>query len=172
MSPISVSTLLNDVFIECCISLFDGLGCDVEPAEPNESMLAGAPFGYIDAGTDDLELTVALRLPLSVLVLTYPIVEGVTDDTLEDWISELSNQLVGKIKRALLRYDCHLKIGLPTTLFGADINEGAHQFASWVLVDRELCECRLALEIFNPQLTLSPVSDAQDDANEGELEFF
>ncbi len=176
MSQFETTSVLRDIFVDSCISLFDSLGCDVSPVEPDEEALGDAPFGLIDAGSDDLEFTIALRLPLSVLVMTYPLAEEATDETLEDWISELSNQLIGRIKRGLLQYDHQVKIGLPMALFGADIEEAmpaaAMQFSAWLSVDRELCECRMALEIFNPALVLTQVSQDDGSSSEGELEFF
>lgn len=170
---------VNRIFVESCISLFEGFGCKAHEIEADPADLHAAPFGYIDAGSDDLELTVALRMPLSVLMLTYPSMDGVVtadEETLEDWISEMTNQLIGKIKRHLLQHDCIIKIGLPMALFGADIEEampsGAEQRSTFLDVDHELCECRLAIEIFNEDMEFSAEAHETDSGNEGDLEFF
>lgn len=179
MSRDTIIDIVNGIFVDSCTSLFEDLGCSVDKVASNPDALAGAPFGYIDAGSDDMEITAALRLPLSVLVMTYPISEdGVTPDeeTLEDWVSELTNQLIGKIKRRLLQHDCTIRIGLPMALFGASIDEAmpnsAIQLSTYMDVDKTLCECRLAIEIFNEDMPFR--FDAQEDTggSGGELEFF
>lgn len=178
MSRDTIIGEVHRIFIDCCTHLFVELGCEVNEVEGDPDELAGAPFGYIDAGSNDLELTVALRLPLSVLILTYPVIDGASspdEATLEDWVSELTNQLIGKIKRRLLQHDCTIKIGLPMALFGANIDEAmpadAVQLATFLTVDHELCECRLAIEIFNDDMVFAAAVEEADDSG-GELEFF
>lgn len=179
MSHDAIIDIVNGIFVDCCTTLFEELGCAVEKVASNPEALKGAPFGYIDAGSDDMEITVALRLPMEVLVMTYPICEDALNPdeaTLEDWVSELTNQLIGKIKRGLLLHDCTIKIGLPMALFGANIDEAmphsAIQLSTYMDVDKTLCECRLAIEIFNEDMAFT--MDAQEDTGSsgGDLEFF
>lgn len=179
MNQNTIIDIVNEIFVGCCVNLFEELDCTVETVKPDPEALSGSPFGYIDAGSDDLEITVALRLPMSVLVMTYPICEDAMnpdEETLEDWVSELTNQLIGKIKRRLLQHDCLLRIGLPMALFGASLDDAmppsAIQLSTYMTVDKALCECRLAIEIFNENMEFSLNAQEDSGSSGGELEFF
>lgn len=179
MNTNAIVNILNEIFVSSCTNLFEELDCKVETVDGDQAALEGAPFGYIDAGSDDLELTVALRLPMTVLVMTYPICEDALnpdEETLEDWVSELTNQLIGKIKRRLLQHDCLLRIGLPMALFGANLDDAmppsAIQLSTYMTVDKALCECRLAIEIFNENMEFSLNAQEDTGSSGGDLEFF
>jgi len=51
-----------------------------------------------------------------------PNIIDLDDESLEDWISELSNQLIGRLKAKRLKYDMQIDLGLPTSYFGADLD--------------------------------------------------
>jgi chemotaxis protein CheX len=51
-------------------------------------------------------------------------------DDLGDWAAELTNQLLGRIKRALLSYGVALQVGTPTVIFGRDMHVVSRRDAS------------------------------------------
>ena len=174
---------IQGLFKDSCTELFGSLNCEVAIGEQNGESFEEVPIACIDAGSGDVEFLIALQLPLSILAMTYPVTEGITmvrEDYLEDWISELSNQLIGRLKRKLTSHECNVDIGLPTTYFGAELESllsanGANSERKTYFfdIDGELCACSIALEVFNDATSyvIDPNSH-DDDQNEGELELF
>lgn len=171
---------LCDLFESSCIELFSGLNCQIQKLAADDSIMGKAPIAYIDAGSEDIELFVALHVPFSVLTMTYPefaaeSIMAVSEEVLEDWISELANQLMGRFKHKLLQNSCQITIGLPDLLYDGQSDQlpvkhlVPHHF--FFDVDREIVKCSLYLQILNPNLTLAP-SQEDEGPGEGELEFF
>ncbi len=172
---------IDSLFIDSCRAMFESLGCTtklttgIDPLE-----LSGSPIACIDAGSEDIEILIALQLPLEVLALTYPAKDGlisIEERSLEDWISEIANQLIGRIKARLLEHDCAVNIGLPVTYFDIDINELLSDQKSLVHyyfdVDNQICGFSISIELFNDGLSFS--IEANNDVNlqeGGELELF
>ncbi len=171
----TVSTI-EDLFATSCVELFQGLGCAVSVPD-TAGFIEGAPVAHIDAGSDDLELTIVLKVPHSVLSLSYPDADNIVsldDAKLEDWISELSNQLVGKLKNKLLELGCRIKIGLPTSFFDAEDEvevQGDYCTTYQFDIDSELLECSLYLDVHNMDIVLAD-EPVMETASEGELELF
>lgn len=172
---------IQNLFLECCSTLFQELGCQTYLSEefgPDD--LSTAPIACIDGGSDDVEFMVALQLPLEVLAMTYPIEEGIVtieENRLEDWISELSNQLIGKLKSRLIEHDCYVTIGLPTSYFGADVDEllaeNSNMIHYYFDIDGQACGCSISIEIFDDAMSFSIEANKDIDLQEGgELEFF
>jgi len=108
MNSIEVVQGIEGLFEAVCVSLFESLNCTVRRIKNANNEPVDAPIACIDAGSIDLELMTGLELPMSVLSLTYP-VEGDTREVgeahLGDWIGELSNQLIGRLKVELSDHD-------------------------------------------------------------------
>lgn len=173
---------IQGLFLECCKNLFENLGCltTLVPAD-DELNLNDCPIACIDGGSEDIEFMVALQLPLEVLALTYPIANGITtieEDRLEDWISEMSNQLIGRLKAKLIEHDCYVNIGLPTSYFGADVGELLAQNSSQVDyyfdLDGQICGCSISIEVFDDAMSFSiePNQSVDLQSEDGELELF
>jgi len=170
------------LFEEACAQLFESLNCQVAEIEPSARTIIGAdvPIACVDAGSEEIEFLIAMQLPLSVLTMTYPVLEGVTlvkEDRLEDWISELSNQLVGRLKRKLISHECPVVLGLPTTYYGADLEvllqNNTERLTYYFGIDGEICACTIALEVFNDATNyVLDANDHEGEQNEGELELF
>jgi len=171
---------LVDHFETACVELFESLKCDVSRIEENEEAVMSIPIACIDAGSEDLELLLSLRIPISVLSLTYPIQEdivGMDEVILEDWLSELSNQLMGKMKKKLLVYGLDLQTGLPNSYFGTDINELLPDDFETVFlyfdIDHEICSCSISVGIFNQEMIFERQAVVSEDQTvESELELF
>lgn len=174
-------TTICDLFDASCIDLFSSLDCDVVKRAEADVQIANAPIAYIDAGNEDLEVVIVLHIPLTVLTMTYPefaadSIMAVSEEALEDWVSELANQLVGRFKNKMISYGCTLKIGLPAMYY--DESDallpivGLDPHPRIFDIDKEPVECSLYLQVLNPQLTLTPPAEGDTGTGEGELEFF
>lgn len=172
---------IHELFVSSCTELFGSLDCTVHAHEGEEILLERAPIAYIDAGSEDLEALIVLHIPLSVLTMTYPefaadSIMSVSEEALEDWISELANQLVGRFKNKLITYGSVVKIGLPAMYYDSRDAElpiwGHEPFRCFFDVDKEFMECSLYLQLINKDLTLTPPAEGDTGTGEGELEFF
>ncbi len=170
---------LTRIFEESCLELFTGFGCNIQKTD--EAMPEGTddPVAMVDAGSPELEIAVILRLPVNILALTYPAgaeITQVSEEVLEDWIAEISNQLIGKIKNRLLTYGVRLTLGLPNAYFGVDmadmITEGRHCMVSVFDIDNELLEVVLLMDILDDTLDLTTPPQEDDGPGGGELELF
>jgi len=179
MRQIQVVECVQDVFKGVCQDLLESLDCKVSLIDDAEQ-IDDCPIACVDAGSDEIEFMIALQLPTAVLAMTYPVGDSITtieENRLEDWISELSNQLVGRLKNKLIEHDCYVDLGLPTSYFGADVeqllNENTHQASYYFDVDGEVCGCSVSIEVFDEALSFSiDVNEDLDLQEEGEMEFF
>lgn len=181
-----MQSVFSELFAECCQEMFRGLDCEITAkgniSADTEMIIAGSPTSIIDAGSEDIELNLIMRMPYTVLAMTYPVSElgiaGVPDEMLEDWLSELGNLLMGKIKSRLARHQCEISMGLPTNYFGGEIEElpleeGAERFDFAFDLDHELCGCVLDVSIYNPDLQFNlEEGEDEEEVVEGELELF
>lgn len=177
----ATAAVIRDQFELSCVELFSSLDCTVFKHDSVDMEMDSAPIAFIDAGSEDLEVVIVLHVPLSVLTMTYPefaaeSIMAVSEQVLEDWISELANQLVGRFKNKMISHGCRLKIGLPAMYYDSgDATlpiEGHEPFRFFFDIDKELVECSLYLQLFNPDLQLSQPEEDSNGAGEGELELF
>ncbi len=178
--PAETAQRIQNAFETSCIELFRSLDCNVTKLAENADTLQDAPLTYIDAGSEDMEIVVVLRAPLPVLSITYPGFDlndilSVSEAQLEDWISELVNQLVGRFKNKMLNFGCNLQIGLPEMLYnapGVKLPVAKHDaYRCCFDIDKERIECSLYVQLINQNLVLTPQHN-NDGASEGELELF
>ncbi|MCG8670814.1 MAG: hypothetical protein MI867_15495 [Pseudomonadales bacterium] len=170
---------IHRLFEESCTELFQGLGCNIKQIEAPDDQSEQVPIAVIDAGSSELEVVVLMLLPVRVLALTYPTREEIItvfETTLEDWISELSNQLIGKLKNRLLNYGITLQLGLPAAYFGDELenlmpNHG-HLEHFYFNVDNQLFECVVSIDFLSDVLELVCQTDNDNNINTGDLELF
>lgn len=174
---------IESLFEACCKEQFESLNCkahDVVPSDADFERLNAEPTALIDAGSNDLELVVALQIPLSVLAMTYPLQDSISnasEEILEDWLSELSTRLIGRLKSKLLKHNCTVTLGLPQKYFGLSINEllpeGGSKHYLFYAIDGEICACNLSVEIFNDNVSFTEEENQELNLSaEGDLEFF
>lgn len=173
--------IIRELCSSVCFELFDSLDCvAMATDEAHEPELDGAPIANIDVASNDLEITLNLRLPTSILALTYPVTGSITnvgEEELEDWLSELSNQFMGRLKAKLYSRQCNVSLGLPRSHFDTNIDEllieGGHHEFLYFMVDQEPCGCALTVELFNEDLCIGdqPFEDPHS-ASEGDIELF
>jgi len=184
MQAKDVVNQIECLFEAACLGLFGSLNCTVSRVYPDvyelENGMHDAPIACIDAGSSDVELITGLQIPMSVLALTYPVqgeITGVNEERLEDWISELSNQLIGRLKSKLIAHNCQVSLGLPTTYFGTEIDNllvgECDKKSMYFDLDGEVCACHISIETFSDDLLFSHEVDENIDVlAEGEIELF
>lgn len=170
-------TIIGEMLKSSCTSLFQYYGCEASfrgiIAQSEESHTLGA----IDAGCDDFELSLILNIPFSILALSYPCQGSVVElpeAQLEDWLLELANQLMGKVKIRLQKQRFVIKLGLPDSYFDVDGTTKNSLITSHVgyvfEVDGVSMECWLHVDIKNHAIQLE--LDSGEDTHSGEIEFF
>tara|TARA_R110001592_G_scaffold296139_1_gene566467 strand:- start:20575 stop:21117 length:543 start_codon:yes stop_codon:yes gene_type:complete len=175
-----VTNCIQDIFLECCRNLFHSLDCNTNLLAGCSANLDQSPIACIDAGSEDVEFMIALQLPIQVLALTYPVADAITsveENRLEDWLSELSNQLIGRLKAKLIEHDCYVNLGLPLSYFGAQIDEllaqNSVQEDYYFDVDHEICRCSISIEVFDEAMIFSiEKNNSINMQEEGEMELF
>ncbi len=179
LSPEDVFPHIQTIYRESLIELFSGLNCEVEQVNDLDRELTEEPIARIDCGSSELEFTILVRIPMSVLALTYPApkVIEIDESELEDWISEISNQLLGKIKARLAKHECDVNIGLPSAFFDCTMAslmpDGGLTSGFYFLIDNEPCETLLCMEAFEDRIQFNLEETEQEDPfADGEMEFF
>jgi CheY-specific phosphatase CheX len=99
---------------EACRTLFQAYGVELTEIDPNEAsadtFLLGAVIGFSGPG---LRGTIILASTEMALKDSNP-----TDGSLRDWIAELANQLVGRVKNRLLRDGVDVYVTTPVVMRG------------------------------------------------------
>ncbi len=135
--------------------------CHLQPTDPSV---------YISAGNDHLKITLLMRVPHAILHNTLPAMEvyaAMEDEILEDWLLEMSNRLLCRIKNKLLDHDCNLKMGLPKAtnvkiraLFDAQTTALCSRY---FMLDSKVLESHLRVDILEPDFTLSRFEDEDEE---------
>ncbi|MCG8671324.1 MAG: chemotaxis protein CheX [Pseudomonadales bacterium] len=169
----------GEIFESCCCELFEPMAVSFTRVDPGEHLDEEDPIGVLDAGSQDVEITLCLQLPMHVLSLTYPssggTITNVSEEALEDWVAELCNQLIGKIKNNLLKFGVRMNIGLPSAYFGADLAEvlpQGTQLVYYFSIDGEVLAATLVVDIKDDGLVLQEESGFDEGPGGGELELF
>ena len=164
-----------ELFDSTCVKQFESLGCEVAVVESqghSEAVLSA----YIEAVSEDVSVMLCLNVPRALLVKTMPFVdEGKNDELIIDWLLELSNRFLGRLKNKLVDHGCSLKMGLPK--FCVDTKKqqalaGKYTQADrYFKVDSSLMECCLFIDVSSNAEPLSEYEDEDEDwFEESELE--
>ncbi len=99
---------------EACVDLFQAYGVPLDEVDPNSpsdaTLLLTAVIGFTGPGLRGTCILASTEHPLKQ---SNPIA-----GSLRDWIAELSNQLVGRIKNQLLRYGAEVYVTTPVVMRG------------------------------------------------------
>jgi len=173
---------IRDLFELTCIELFQQMDCTVKRLDDADVDVnaEALPMARIDAGAEDFELMISLRVPYSTLAMTYPVQEDIAsldEAQLEDWVSELSNRVVGKLNQGLIRHGSGLKIGLPNAHFSycvdEDISDNWETFIFCFDIDSEWFEAAISIELLGSSIVFSESGNDNPSAvGEGEIDFF
>ena len=166
--------LLTTTFIE----FFQQLSCNIKQIDTPSNDITDSPAACIDVGSDELEIMVLLKIPMSVLALTYPSsdsIMGVSDEALEDWIAEMTNQLIGRFKNKMIQHDCHFHLGLPSSYFGVNCDsllpENFQYAELFFNIDNEIIKCKLALDTLKEDVQFNRAANDDNNYDSGEIEF-
>jgi CheY-specific phosphatase CheX len=114
-----------DVIRECAIALMEGCNLDlVLESQDREEMPHVHHTGYaglIGFGGTEMRGSIVLYLDESLVRASRPPTIGeaaVQDPALRDWTGELANQLLGRAKNMMLRYEVKIGMGVPTAISG------------------------------------------------------
>ena len=173
-----VISILDAMLIEDSEMLFEHFGCEIAYLGSTVRELDRSTVGVIDAGCDELELSLVLNIPFSILALSYPTKDDITElpeAELEDWVLELSNQIMGKLKNRLVAQGLMVKLGLPEAFFNGydgapDSYKESHKCFSFE-VDQVPMEFWMHVDVKEPIEALTK-DEEDDDAFSGEIEFF
>jgi CheY-specific phosphatase CheX len=123
--PLDLGQLLTDVTAAAAAELFGRYGVAVHRADDSEEPVSPEFFlcSVIGFSGRDLRGTMVLALTEELSGLSNPIAGADAGPTAgpeirRDWVGELSNQLLGQIKLALLRYGVEIYMNLPAVLHG------------------------------------------------------
>ncbi|MFT7184925.1 MAG: hypothetical protein ACI84K_000292 [Pseudohongiellaceae bacterium] len=164
-----------ELFDSTCIKQFESLGCDIAKVESqghSEDVLRA----YIDASSENMKVMLCLNVPRQLLLDTMPFDDGGGDDSLQvDWLLELSNRFLGRLKNKLVDHGCELKMGLPKfcvdTAMQASLKDKFTQASRYFEVNNKIMECCLFLDISSGAEQLSEYEDEDEDwFEESELE--
>ena len=106
---------LFELFEHSCLDVFDSLGCEAVKVESFQEE-KHPPCAWIEAASDELQMVLLLRGPISIIEQTHPAAQqsySISQEDLDDWIAELANRFMGQLKNKLLVYDHCLKMGMP-----------------------------------------------------------
>ena len=188
MAVNDVTLKIVALFDEACIDQLESMGCIIKRVD-KPSEWGGFLSAYIKAESDDLSLNLLINMPAPLLAQTMPSggQYNIADPELQkDWLLELANRFVGRLKNKLLRRGCILKIGIPASLENESQSEGylgaistnkifsankilrCYEISGDVASD--VMECRLYIDINNENLELLDDSSEDDSYEEGSLE--
>ena len=114
---IQLATHVADLTASCCVELFAAYGVTLESSsagfiDSDEVLLSGV-IGFVGAELRGTCLLVANRSPIE---LSSP-----QKDLTRDWVGELTNQLVGRLKRKFLGFALDVALTTPVVLSGVHL---------------------------------------------------
>jgi hypothetical protein len=110
---------IDDLVFDCCRELFSAYELDVHPRSRSEfpSPEELALCGVMGFGGKEMRGALVLAATREPLERTNP--GGLTSQ--RDWICELANQLMGRVKNRLLSYQVEIHLATPAGLSGDNL---------------------------------------------------
>jgi len=158
---------IEAVVTACCVELFSDYGVEISLAHDHRSDSNLAFCGVIGFTGNDMRGSLLLACSREPLTLAGDNVHGI-----RDWLAELANQMIGRIKNRLIALGTVIYCSTPIILRGEHLapldNQPRPQLfhanggvvSVWFDVD------------LNPELVLSETPDASATAREGEALLF
>lgn len=150
------------------VELFASSSVKVQPASAMPVLDRVAVIGFGGGG-----LRGSLGLGVST-ALIEKLVGGGTERQ-DDWLSEMANQLLGRVKNRLLRHGVTITIALPMVLRGlrVEIVGASKELWAYPFDTSDGALCVWVDVLADPEFVLAPMSDeALDIPSEGELILF
>jgi hypothetical protein len=171
MSAMDSQEIITNITCEACLSLFQDYALPLQPAQASEQSLDPELLfcSVIGFGSDQMRGTLVLATTSEPLGRTSP-VQGAP---LREWVAELSNQLLGRIKRQLMDRGVNLLLSTPIVLRGERLHPmPAKEAQPLTFVCEGGCVCVWMDAVINPGVDLSQVQKADDSVGEGESLLF
>lgn len=172
-SASGVGGSIDALVLGALVDLFEAYGVAVAPSPPVAELQppqvpelsAGIVFSRPGAASGYLTLSA----PDSLVRLTRG---GVSADLRADWVRELANQLMGRIKNRLLHFGARVELGAPVTVDGEQVALQLRSSSTGVYVGRApQGEVVVTLQGMPEESELSYVG-AGSQASEGDVLLF
>jgi CheY-specific phosphatase CheX len=173
---------INGMLVESAISLLHAFGTSVryDPAGEESHPPENGMLAIIGFGGDQLRGSLVLSANHGLLETSCPArTVGRSDAThaeiLQDWVGELANQLLGRLKSQLLAHGIAIQLGTPTTVSGLELRVRScgdrPTTPLWLHAGSDWLVARLDA-IAAPETKLSASPDPSSAAAEGEILLF
>lgn len=113
-------TQLNDAVIGATTNVLSshGISAAYESTSCSSDAVYPDTLAIIGLGGQKLRGSVVLSIPSPLLAASHP-THGHSDEELADWLAELANLLLGRLKVQLLERGISIELGTPVTLSGS-----------------------------------------------------
>jgi hypothetical protein len=171
-------TILDSIIRESTLSLFSVYGIEL-------FQTANLPAGHDHTFATSVGFTnpilpgiLAMTMDRELVVQSRPAelqAKAPSEKELDDWVGELCNQLLGRIKNQLLHYEIVLKVSIPSTVRGqwlrrALIGASISRKMSYIKGSSSVC---VYFDAKTPKsLDLKPLPGRAGIASEGQLTLF
>lgn len=160
-----VTPYILSLFESACLKLFQRMHCTVHRLGSSGAPQTW-PAALVEASSSELRVTLLLRMPDGLLNETMPMNLGMKNIRREDqidWLSELANQALGRLKNKLLNHGCTLSMGLPKPCDERQLSEfefrPGEKHMMHFAVNKHIVECALSINKRNPRVCLSDFED-------------
>jgi CheY-specific phosphatase CheX len=168
--------VLDALIEEASLALFDGIGVTLgrAPAPVKSADDISASIGFAGPAFRGALVLISTRR-LVQFALPREIHDRESDEHVADWMGELANQLLGRVKNKLHGYGVSFAMGTPTVMLGMDLSRkdkhpGVRRQFAFRHAGDSLSVCLDA--IASPNLTLLPDEPATSGIAEGEVALF
>jgi CheY-specific phosphatase CheX len=165
------------MLIDGATALMRAFGTQVryDPAGEVEHPPANGMLAIIGFGGLSFRGSLIVSANSGLLERSCPVACAGNEPQLEDWLGEIANQLLGRLKAKLLAHGIVIELGTPATVAGLELRvrpRGDHHTPPlWLVSDKDWLVVRLdAIAASDVVLRLSP--DPSNTATEGEVLLF
>ena len=161
--------IIQNLTSEACLSLFSDYALPLQAAEQDDRPLDLLFCAVIGFSSEQMRGTLVLATTREPLGRTSPVQGG----ELREWIAELSNQLLGRVKRQLVDRGVELAISTPIVLRGERLHPmPSKEAAPLKFVCEGGCVCVWMDAVLVPGLDLSQVQTSEPGMGEGDAMLF
>ncbi|MEL6345670.1 MAG: chemotaxis protein CheX [Myxococcota bacterium] len=168
-SAVDARQILRELVEEAGVALFEHYGVDLAANTGNGKDLERV--AVIGFSSDVIRGALGLAISTPVLEASF---EGVGN--INDWVGELANQMLGRLKNLLLRYDVTLYLATPMVLRGLKLELATSGRQELIAINFQSDQGDLCVWLdvqTEPGLELTPSAEEEDlGMEEGALLFF
>lgn len=179
IKPDDVVPYVLSLFETSCIKQFESINRKITRIETPGLLSGERRAAFISSGNEDMKVSLLLCMSKSTLKNTMPsmgdLAPNLGEELLQDWLHELCNRLLGRLKNKLLDHNCSLRMGLPQACpehyLGVLQNEPGQKICEYYELDGEVIECHLCVNQLNPDMVMEQYEDEDEDwFDESELQ--